>query len=165
MVSDFMVVVNDFLMKTEYGKTDAIEYVRCEIQIRLIWSPKNGLVANGKSNQRNRLERFGLSRDVLDVRAHLMPDRSEKRVEFATFTFGHELDSAVREVANETGNLETPSQRLAREAKPYPLNPAREKDSATIPRHEFQLRRSAGPDNSHSNTASSQTFTTFHEIS
>jgi hypothetical protein len=94
-----------------------------------------------------------------------MPDRSEKRVELATLTFDHELNSAVRDVADETGNLETPSQRLAREAKPYPLNPAREKDSATIPRHEFQLRRIADSDNSRSNTASSQAFTTFHEIS
>ena len=93
-----------------------------------------------------------------------MPDRSEKRVELATFTFGHELDSAVREVANETSNLETPSQRLAREAKPYPLNPAREKDSATIPRHEFQPRRSSDSDDSHANAADSQTFTTFHVI-
>ncbi len=108
---------------------------------------------------------FGLCREVLDVRTHLASDRAQKRVDFATLAFGHELDAAVGEVANETGNFKTPSQRLARKAKPHPLNAAREKDSATIPRHEFQPRRSSDPDDSHSNTASSQTLTTFHVIS
>ena len=92
-------------------------------------------------------------------------DRCEKRVELVAVAFGHELDPAVGKVANETRNLETPGERLAREAKPHPLNPTREMDSATIPRHEFQPRRSGDPDGSHSNTASSQTFTTFHVIS
>ena len=79
---------------------------------------------NGKSNQRHRFGGFGLNFYVFDIRAHLDPDRSEERVELRTFAFSHELYPAVGEVADETGNLETPSQRLAREAKAYSLNPA-----------------------------------------
>ena len=144
---------------------DRVRTLRKRDQTDLAARKKNGSVPNGKSNQRHRFGRFGLSRDVRDIRAHLEPDRSEKRIELTIFAFSHELDSAVGEVANETDNLETPSQRLAREAKPHPLNPARENDSATIPRHEFQPRRSRDPDDSHLNTVSRQTFTTFRVIS
>ena len=90
----------------------------------------------------------------------------QKRVELVTVAFGHELDPAVGKVANVARNLETPGQRLAREAKPHPLNPAREMDSATIPRHELQPRRQWRPGRILIQTPlASQTFTTFHVIS
>ena len=78
---------------------------------------------------------------------------------------GHELDTAIRDVADKSRNLESPSERLACEAKPHPLDPAGEVDSTTIPTHDRQPRARPDRADTDSNTASKQTVTTFQVIS
>jgi hypothetical protein len=98
------------------------------------------LVANGKPDQGIVAGWFGVIGYVRNVARHFTLDRCQKRVNLATFSFGHKLDSAIRKVADIPRNFKTPSQRLASGAKPHTLNPAREKDPPANPRHETSPR-------------------------
>ena len=57
---------------------------------------------------------------------HFTLDGVQERVELAILPFGHKLDAAVGKVADVSRDLETPSERLACEAKPHPLDATRE---------------------------------------
>ena len=63
-----------------------------------------------------------------------------KKRSSSRLALGHELDTAVGQVANIARDVKTPGQRPARKAKPDALNPAREIDSATITRHGIRPR-------------------------
>jgi hypothetical protein len=89
----------------------------------------------GKPDETIRARRSGFRCDLGDVRTHLQSDCSQKLVELARFPLGHELDTAVGNVTNIARDREAAGHALASEAETHPLNPAREMDSATNPRH------------------------------
>ena len=74
-------------------------------------------------------------RDPRYVRTHFTLNSVQKRIELAILPFDDELDTSVGEVADVSRHLEIFGERLACEAKPYPLDSAREMNSTAIPRH------------------------------
>ena len=101
-------------------------------------------MTNRESGERNKAGRLGLGGGTRDVTIHFQPDRRQKPVDLVRLTFGNDLDSAVRKIADMARNFKASGERLAREAKTHALNAARETNSATISRHRIILAASTG---------------------
>jgi hypothetical protein len=137
-----MAFADDSVNETKSGNTDGRDILGCESDVSLPLSNVRAvnLVANGKPDQGIVARWFGVIDYVRNVARHFTLDPCQKRVDLAFFSLGHNLDSAIVKVADVPRNCETPSQRLARGAKPHTLNPARERDPPANPRHETSPR-------------------------
>jgi hypothetical protein len=102
-------------------------------------------MTNREANQVRFSGGFDFRSHVSDVRMHLELDRVQKRLNLAQFPLSDQFDTTIGEVADVSRDLETPSERLAREAKPHPLDAAREMNSMTIPRHKNLPRGRSQP--------------------